>query len=432
MAAEHPGQGTLRRALRWLVTPPDFPPFRPGSFRSGVHDTASASWLGIALGVAFGMCFATGLLSHLVQSGGSLLSHDVVNGGGWRAWPTAGAGLYRITQGLHVITGIAAFPLLLAKLFVVYPQLYAWPPVRGVRHAVERATLPVLVGGSIFMLITGVQNVMYWYPWGFFFPVGHYWAAWVTIGALVAHIGAKASVATAAVRRGLPDDPAPRAVAAPGGPATDGTPAGYGTLAPAGGLTRRSVLTGAAAASGLLIATVAGGTIRPLERLAVLNARQPSTGPQGFPVNKAAASARVEEAAMDPGYRLRVAGRVDEELRLTRDDLLALPQHEAVLPIACVEGWSASKRWRGVSVATLLERAGAPAGSAVRVASLQAGGFYRASDLAPDLAADPDTLLALQVEGEDLHLDHGYPVRLIAPNNPGVLQTKWVGAVQVR
>jgi hypothetical protein len=69
-----------------------------------------------------------------------------------------------VTQGLHVITGIAAFPLLLAKLFVVYPQLFSWPPLRGLRHAVERATLPLLVGGSIFMLITGVQNVMYWYP----------------------------------------------------------------------------------------------------------------------------------------------------------------------------------------------------------------------------------------------------------------------------
>jgi DMSO/TMAO reductase YedYZ molybdopterin-dependent catalytic subunit len=418
----------VRRVLGWLVTPPRFPPFRPGTFRSRTHDAAPASWLGIALGVAFGICFVTGVLSHLIQSGGSLLAHDVVSGGGWRAWPTAGGQLYRVTQGLHVIAGIAAVPLLFAKLFVVYPQLFKWPPVRGVRHAVERMTLPLLVGGSIFMLLTGVQNVMYWYPWGFFFPIGHYWAAWVTMGALLAHIGAKASIAAVVARRGLPAD-SDDAGAATG----DGiVPTAADTTLPAeGGLTRRTVLTATAVVSGLVVAASAGGTVRPLARLAVLNARSPGVGPQGFPVNTPAASARVEQAAMAPDYRLRVAGGAGGPLELSRDDLLALPQHEAVLPIACVEGWSALKRWTGVSVATLLERAGVAPGARVRVLSLQSGGFYRASDLTPELAADADTLLALRVEGEDLHLDHGFPVRLIAPNNPGVLQTKWVGEVRV-
>lgn len=419
--------GGLRGALRWLVTPPRFPPFRPGSFRSRTHDPAAASWLGIALGVAFGICFVTGMLSHLIQSGGSLLAHDVVSGGGWGAWPTAGGQLYRITQGLHVITGTAAFPLLLAKLFVVYPRLFTWPPVRSVRHAVERITLPLLVGGSIFMLLTGVQNVMYWYPWGFFFPIGHYWAAWVTIGALLAHLGAKASITARVARRGLPEDTAD--VTGGGAPAVADAGA-VASLPPDGGLTRRTVLTATAAVSGLVVAASAGGTVRPLARLAVLNARAPDIGPQGFPVNKTAASAGVEQSATSPEYRLRVTGPGDS-LQLSRAELLGLPQHEAVLPIACVEGWSAVKRWTGVRVASLVERVGAEPGARVRVLSLQSGGFYRASDLSPALAAHPDTLLALRVDGEDLHLDHGFPVRLIAPNNPGVLQTKWVGEVRV-
>jgi DMSO/TMAO reductase YedYZ molybdopterin-dependent catalytic subunit len=46
-------------------------------------------------------------------------------------------------------------------------------------------------------------------------------------------------------------------------------------------------------------------------------------------------------------------------------------------------------------------------------------------------AADPDTLLALALNGEPLALDHGFPVRLIGPNRPGVLQTKWVARVEV-
>jgi hypothetical protein len=289
-----------RRLLRWLATPPDFPPFRDGSFRSRTHDPAPASWLGIGLGIAFGICFVTGLLSHLIQSGGSLVAHDVVSGGGWRAWPTTGGQLYRVTQGLHVTSGIAAIPLLFAKLFVVYPKLFTWPPIRGVRHAFERLTLPVLIGASIFMLVTGVMNVMYWYPFGFFFPVGHYWAAWVTMGALIAHVGAKAPVAAAYTRRGLPDD------------------ASDDTRHAAAGLTRRTVLTATAVVSGLIVAAYAGGTVRPLARLAVLNARSPTIGPQGFPVNKTAASAGVVQSAMDPGYRLRVVGDVRSELTLSR------------------------------------------------------------------------------------------------------------------
>ena len=36
------------------------------------------------------------------------------------------------------------------------------------------------------------------------------------------------------------------------------------------------------------------------------------------------------------------------------------------------------------------------------------------------------TLVALQLNGSPLDIDHGYPARLIAPNRPGVLQTKWL------
>ena len=80
----------------------------------------------------------------------------------------------------------------------------------------------------------------------------------------------------------------------------------------------------------------------------------------------------------------------------------------------------------------LLARAGAPSGARVHVVSLQRHRSYRSSDLDADQAHDPDTLLALRVDGEPLALDHGYPVRLIGPNRPGVMQTKWVTELVVR
>ncbi|MEP7092226.1 MAG: molybdopterin-dependent oxidoreductase [Nocardioidaceae bacterium] len=37
----------------------------------------------------------------------------------------------------------------------------------------------------------------------------------------------------------------------------------------------------------------------------------------------------------------------------------------------------------------------------------------------------------MRLNGEALSIDHGYPARLIAPNRPGVLQTKWVARIEV-
>jgi DMSO/TMAO reductase YedYZ molybdopterin-dependent catalytic subunit len=383
-------------------------PLRAGTFRSPLHDERTAAVLGVALGVAFTVCFATGVVSHLVQHPPS-----------WFHWPSRPAGLYRWTQGLHIATGIAAVPLLLVKLWVVYPRLFTWPPVEDAGHGLERLSLLALVGGSLFMLATGVMNIALWYPWGFYFPAAHYWGAWITIGGLVAHVGAKMTTA----RRAL--GPAGRAVV-PLPPVEPRPDPG------AGGLTRRGLLTTAFSAAGVLTVFTAGQTFRPLRGLAILAPRRPGVGPQGLPVNKTARSARVTESARDPGWRLEVAGSVGRPLSLSLDDLRGMPQHEARLPIACVEGWSAEATWRGVRVRDLLAAAGAPDECEVEVRSLQERGRYKHSTLNRSHAGDGDTLLALELNGEPLALDHGFPVRLIGPNRPGVLQTKWVGRLVVR
>jgi DMSO/TMAO reductase YedYZ molybdopterin-dependent catalytic subunit len=182
----------------------------------------------------------------------------------------------------------------------------------------------------------------------------------------------------------------------------------------------------------VLLAATAGGTVGPLSSLAGLAQRRPRNGPQGLPVNKSARDAGVVGLVDEDSYRLTIDGAVAEQLSLTLADLRALPQREAMLPIACVEGWSRSARWRGVPVRTLLERVGAPPAAEVLVESLQPRGSYRASNLNRHQAADRDTLLALELEGQPLHVDHGWPVRLIGPNRPGVLQTKWVTHLMVK
>ena len=116
---------------------------------------------------------------------------------------------------------------------------------------------------------------------------------------------------------------------------------------------------------------------------------------------------------------------------LSPRDLADASDATETLPIACVEGWSASGAWTGVRVRDLLDRVGAPRGSDLRVVSLQERGPFRVAHLPANFADDPRTLLATALNGEPLALDHGYPCRLIAPNRPGVLQTKWVTRLEV-
>ncbi|GAA3775134.1 molybdopterin-dependent oxidoreductase [Streptomyces chiangmaiensis] len=370
----------------------------PPVFKGRLHDARTATSIGRWLGLAFAVCFVTGLISHVLQHPPGWLVDDVPSRPVWG---------YRLTQGLHVASGIAAIPLLLAKLWTVYPQLFAWPPVRSVRHALERLSVAVLVAAAVFEVVTGLLNTAQWYPWPFSFVPVHYAVAWLVAGSLVLHIAVKAPEIRAHWSRRSP-----------------------GTLAlpVEDGPDRRSLLAAVAAAVGAVTVTTVGQSFTPLKDLDLLAPRHPDHGPQGLPVNRTAAAAGVGVIPAQR-YRLTVAG--PRPCTLTLDELRGLPQHEVELPIACVEGWSKSAHWTGVRVMDLLELAGAPPHARVRVVSLQTRGGYRVSEMGHEHARDPLTLLALRLNDEELSPDHGYPVRLIAPNRPGVLQTKWVGRLEV-
>lgn len=370
---------------------------QPQAFDSQLRSTRLTSQLGVALGVAFMTCFVTGLISHFIQ-------HPPA----WFSWPSRPVGLYRFTQGLHVATGLACAPLLGAKLWSVYPRLFERPPLRSVGHAIERASIAVLVAGALFQVVGGVINISRWYgALPYFFTAGHYWVAWLTIGALLTHIGVKLGVARGSLVRS-------------------------DVIDHKGGLSRRGLLTTVAAAAGVITVATVGQTFSPLARVSLLAPRRPTIGPQGLPVNKTAAGAAVGAQALDPSYRLVVAGP-RREISLSLADLAALGQNTVILPIACVEGWSATGTWSGVRLRDLAALVGAdPDGASAEVESLERAGRYRASTVPPSHLTDGLTLIALKLNGAALHLDHGYPARLIAPNRPGVLQTKWIGRIIIR
>jgi DMSO/TMAO reductase YedYZ molybdopterin-dependent catalytic subunit len=346
-------------------------------------------------------------------------------------WPASPSWLYALNQGVHVTVGIAAVPLLLAKLWSVAPRLFTWPPLRDPAHAIERLSLLGLVGGAIFEFVTGIFNVQLYYPWHFNFVVAHYYGAWVFLAALTIHVAIKLPVMARAWRE--------RGVLAPLRADLRGTLAepheagGLAAPAPAAPtISRRGLLALVGSASaGLLVVTVGQSVGGPLRRLALLAPRGQSVfddGPNGFPINKTAATARVSRRLTGPDWRLKIAAEAGHR-ELSKEELQAMEQYEHDLPIACVEGWSTTQRWSGVRLRDLAALAGAPAGAVLRVESLQPRGALRRVTLGHAQHTDERALLALRVNGADLSLDHGFPARIVVPALPGVHCTKWVASL---
>ncbi|MFE7778830.1 molybdopterin-dependent oxidoreductase [Streptomyces sp. NPDC057445] len=370
----------------------------PPRFSGRLHDARTATAIGRWLAAAVAVCFVTGVISHCLQHPPGWLAGDLPSRPSWG---------YRLTQGLHVASGIAAIPLLLAKLWTVYPRLFAWPPVRSVRHALERLSVALLVASAVLEVFSGLLNTVQWYPWPFSFVPVHYALAWVFVGALLLHIAVKAPEIKAHWSR--------RSAGTLALPAEDGPD-------------RRALLTGVAAAVGAVTLATVGQSFTPLGRFDLLAPRHPDHGQQGLPVNRTAVAAGVATVSVED-WRLTVAGPRPYELTL--DELRGMRQYDATLPIACVEGWSKSAHWSGVRIRDLLDRAGAPPEARLRVVSMEQKGGYAVSEMGHTYARDELTLLALRLNGEVLSPDHGFPARVIAPNRPGVLQTKWVHRLEV-
>ncbi len=387
------------------LAPRGLPPVpRERDFTSRLRSPAVAARVGVWLGVCFVVAFVTGLVSHVAQSPTP-----------WFPFPTRPVWGYRVTQGLHVAAGTAAVPLLLVKLWAVFPRLFAGfgrRPRELAIQGVERLSVLVLVSAAVFQLASGLSNSAQWYPWSFSFRATHFAVAWVALGALMVHVAVKLPVVRAALGGDVDADTLDR----PG--ATS-----------AGALSRRGLLRATWLATGAAVVLSAGSTVPLLRRVSLFGVRS-GDGPGGVPINKSARAAGVTVTALDPAYALVVSDGTRQR-SLTRGDLEALPQATVDLPIACVEGWSATGRWSGVRVRDLTALLG-PDVREVRVTSLQQSGPFRVSVLPPAFADDDLTLLALRLDGEELSLDHGYPARIIAPNRPGVLQTKWVSRLDVR
>lgn len=428
--------GSPERLWRGLAKHPP-PGFRLlQRWRSPLRGPWLTSVFGSVLLVTLPIVIITGLLSYIAYGPrfGQAIPGDV----GWLKlptfdWPTRPSWLYRLTQGLHVGLGLVLIPVVLAKLWSVIPRLFVWPPARSISQLLERVSLLMLVGGILFEIVTGVLNIQYDYIFGFSFYTGHYFGAWVLITGFTVHVVIKIPRMWSALRSMSLRDVlrTPRAdtraepwepdglVAANPGPAT---------------MSRRGAL--ALVGGGVLFMAVitAGQTLGGFSRQAALllpRGRVRGDGPTDFEVNRTAAAANISPRDVGDRWRLTLRGG-PRPVVLDRAALLAMPQHTAVLPIACVEGWSTVQTWTGVRLADLTRLAGIPEPHSAYVSSLDRSGPFGRATLQGSQVLDPDALLALRVNNTDLSPDHGYPARIIVPALPGVHNTKWVESIHFR
>ena len=134
-------------------------------------------------------------------------------------------------------------------------------------------------------------------------------------------------------------------------------------------------------------------------------------------------------------WKLRIHGMVDNDIELSYQDILDMPQIERTITICCVSNdiggpYIGNAVWQGVFLKDLLDRAGIQSG-AEQLFSRSLDGWTCGFPV--DVAIDGrDAMLAIGMNGEPLPLAHGFPARLIVPGIYGyVSATKWLKDIEI-
>jgi DMSO/TMAO reductase YedYZ molybdopterin-dependent catalytic subunit len=137
-------------------------------------------------------------------------------------------------------------------------------------------------------------------------------------------------------------------------------------------------------------------------------------------------------------WRLGIDGLVQRPLSLSLADLQSLPSRTQITRHDCVEGWSAIGKWTGVPLGLLLQTAGLldnaryvvfRCADALEQTLDGSGQYYESLDLAD--AFHPQTILAYSMNGADLPVAHGAPLRLRVERQLGYKHAKYLMRIEV-
>lgn len=137
-------------------------------------------------------------------------------------------------------------------------------------------------------------------------------------------------------------------------------------------------------------------------------------------------------------WQLVVDGKVRTPLKLSLADLKHFPSRTQITRHDCVEGWSAIGKWTGVPLKTLLDAADPQIDARYAVfycadqyeeAADDNGNYYESIDLVD--AYHPQTILAYAMNGKDLTIGHGAPLRLRVERQLGYKHAKYVMRIEL-
>ncbi|HLH48223.1 MAG TPA: molybdopterin-binding protein [Roseiarcus sp.] len=138
-------------------------------------------------------------------------------------------------------------------------------------------------------------------------------------------------------------------------------------------------------------------------------------------------------------WRLVVDGLVEKPLSLSLAELRQLPSRTQITRHDCVEGWSCIGKWTGAPLKEVLDRAGLKPSARYIVFHCAdtleqtldgTGRYYESIDLVD--AFHPQTILAYDMNGGPLPVDHGAPLRLRVERQLGYKMAKYVMRVEAR
>ncbi len=130
------------------------------------------------------------------------------------------------------------------------------------------------------------------------------------------------------------------------------------------------------------------------------------------------------------GWRLTVDGMVATPASFTLSDLRAMPARSQITHLACEEGWSFIAEWIGVPLSHVLNLVGTlPQAKYVVYRSIQEPDWFDSIDMAD--ALHPQTFLTYGMNGGDLPVAHGGPLRMRVPRQLGYKSVKFINRLTV-
>ena len=129
------------------------------------------------------------------------------------------------------------------------------------------------------------------------------------------------------------------------------------------------------------------------------------------------------------GWRLSIEGLVSRPGSISLPELKSYPSRSQITQLVCEEGWSFIAEWTGVPLSRVLERAGIlPQARFVVYLSLDPD-WWDSIDMAD--ALHRQTFLTYAMNGRDLPVGHGGPLRLRVPRQLGYKSVKFVNRLIV-